>query len=135
MKNRKTILFILTVLFFIGFVIPLAAQTRGLKAISVEDMKPYLKFLGSKEFRGRNAPSAELNIASRYIALIAERIGLKPLMPNGSYYQDVPVEVTTTEPPSRMNVGRPSAVWHFTQPKGTIPASSQSRKAMVLPAK
>ncbi len=95
MKNRKTILRFLVVFFFVGSLIPLAAQTKGLKAISAENMKPYLKFLGSKEFRGRNAPSSELNIASRYIALTAERIGLKPLMPNGSYYQDVPVEVTT----------------------------------------
>jgi hypothetical protein len=95
LKNRKTILSFLVVFFFIGSLIPLAAQTKGLKAISAEDMKQHLKFLGSKEFRGRNAPSAELNIASRYIALTADRIGLKPLMPNGSYYQDVPVEVTT----------------------------------------
>ncbi len=95
MRTRKTFQFFLVILFFIRSSIPLAAQTKGLKAISAEDMKPYLKFLGSKEFRGRNAPSAELNIASRYIALAAERIGLKPLMPNGSYYQDVPVEVTT----------------------------------------
>jgi hypothetical protein len=95
LKNRKTILSFLFVFFFFGSLIPLAAQTKGLKAISAEDMKPHLKFLGSKEFRGRNAPSAELNIASRYIALTAERIGLKPLMPNGSYYQDVPVEITT----------------------------------------
>jgi hypothetical protein len=95
LKNRKTILSFLVVFFFIGSLTPLAAQTKGLKAISAEDMKPHLKFLGSKEFRGRNAPSAELNIASRYIAITADRIGLKPLMPNGSYYQDVPVEVTT----------------------------------------
>jgi hypothetical protein len=95
LKTRKTILRFLVVFFFVGSLIPLAAQTKGLKAISAENMKPHLKFLGSREFRGRNTPSAELNIASRYIALIAERIGLKPLMPNGSYYQDVPVEVTT----------------------------------------
>ncbi len=95
MRTRKTFHFFLAILFFLGSSIPLAAQTKGLKAISAEDMKPYLKFLSSKEFRGRNAPSTELNIASRYIALAAERIGLKPLMPNGSYYQDVPVEVTT----------------------------------------
>ncbi len=95
MKNHKISLSFLVLFFFIGSLIPLAAQTRGLKAISAEDMKPHLKFLGSKEFRGRNAPSSELNIASRYIALAAERIGLKPLMPNGSFYQDVPVEVTT----------------------------------------
>src|SRR3970040_1449205 len=30
----------------------------------------------------------------------------------------VPVEVTPIEPPFLMNVGRPSAVWHFTQPNG-----------------
>jgi hypothetical protein len=58
-------------------------------------MKPYLTFLGSKEFRGRSAPSVELDIASKYIAVEAARIGLKPLLPNGSYFQDVPVEVTT----------------------------------------
>jgi hypothetical protein len=71
------------------------AQSQGARAGSAADMKPYLAFLGSKEFRGRSAPSAELDIASKYIALEAARIGLKPLMPGGSYYQDVPVEVTT----------------------------------------
>ena len=58
-------------------------------------MKPHLRFLSAKEFRGRSAPSSELDIASRYIALEAARIGLKPLMPDGSYFQNVPVEVTT----------------------------------------
>jgi len=72
-----------------------SAQSKGVRAISAADMKPYLAFLGSKEFRGRSAPSAELDIASKYIAVEAARIGLKPLMPGGSYFQDVPVEVTT----------------------------------------
>ncbi len=75
-----------------------AAQTRGLKAISVPEMKAQMRFLASKEFRGRPAPSAELDIASKFIALEAERIGLKPLMPNGSFFQDVPVELTTMSP-------------------------------------
>jgi len=73
-------------------------QSRGVKVISAADMKPHLQFLGSREFRGRSAPSPELNIASRYIALAAQRIGLKPLMAGGSYYQEVPVEVTTISP-------------------------------------
>jgi hypothetical protein len=72
-----------------------AAGNRGVKVITSADMKPTMRFLGAKEFRGRPAPSVELDIASRYIALEAERIGLKPLMPNGSYFQDLPVEVTT----------------------------------------
>ena len=72
-----------------------AAGARGVKLITAADMKEPMRFLGAKEFRGRPAPSVELDIASRYIALEAERIGLKPLMPNGSYFQDLPVEVTT----------------------------------------
>ena len=66
-----------------------------MKLITAADMKGPMRFLGAREFRGRPAPSIELDIASRYIALEAERIGLKPLMPNGSYFQDLPVEVTT----------------------------------------
>jgi hypothetical protein len=78
-----------------GLSAAVSAQSKGAKTISAADMKPYLTFLGSKEFRGRSAPSAELDIASKYIAVEAARIGLKPLLPNGSYFQDVPVEVTT----------------------------------------
>jgi hypothetical protein len=69
--------------------------TRALDSIRPEDMRFHQKFLSSPEFLGRNTPSAEQDIASRYIALVAERIGLKPLMPGGSFYQEVPVEATT----------------------------------------
>jgi Zn-dependent M28 family amino/carboxypeptidase len=75
-----------------------AAQSRALKAISVDDMKIYMKFLAAKEFRGRSAPSFEQEIAAKYIALEAARIGLKPLLPDGSYFQPLPVEVATMSP-------------------------------------
>ncbi|MBP1635024.1 MAG: Aminopeptidase [Acidobacteria bacterium] len=74
---------------------PLPGQSRGLATISVDDMQHWLRFLGSKELRGRAAPSPELDIASRYLALEAARLGLEPVLPNGSFLQDVPVEVTT----------------------------------------
>lgn len=74
---------------------PLPAQARGLRAIAVKDMQHWLRFLGAKEFRGRSAPSVELDLASRYLALEAASLGLEPLLPNGSFLQDVPVEVTT----------------------------------------
>jgi hypothetical protein len=73
-------------------------KSRALDSIRAADMTFHMKFLGSPEFHGRNTPSVGLDIASRYIALVAERIGLKPLMPGGSYYQEVPVEVTTVLP-------------------------------------
>lgn len=72
--------------------------TRALDSIRPDDMRFSLEFLGSPEFRGRSTPSPELDIASEYIAMTAERIGLRPLMPDGSYFQEVPVEVTTVVP-------------------------------------
>lgn len=79
-------------------------------------MKFHLQFLGAPEFRGRTTPSAELDIASKYIALTAQRIGLKPLMPGGSYYQEVPVEVTTIAPQEsrmRLTAGVGERIFHF----------------------
>ena len=84
--------------------------------IRAEDMKFPLQFLAAPEFRGRNTPSTELDIASKYIALMAERIGLKPLMPGGSYYQEVPVEVTTIVPQAsrmRLTAGAGERIFHF----------------------
>lgn len=98
MRNSKLTAFLLGVVFVFGMAVSASAQSKGLKSITAEDMKPHMKFLAAKEFRGRSAPSTDLTIASKYIALQAEKIGLKPLMPNGSYFQDVPVEVTTISP-------------------------------------
>ena len=93
-----------------------SAHSRGSKTIRAGDMKFHLQFLGAPEFRGRTTPSAELDIASKYIALTAERIGLKPLMPGGSYYQEVPVEVTTIAPQAsrlRLIAGARESVFYF----------------------
>jgi hypothetical protein len=89
--------------------VPLLAQPRGLRAIDVQEMQHWLRFLGAREFRGRSAPSAELDIASRYLALEAARLGLEPLLPDGSFLQDVPVEVTTISAErSRIRLASPS---------------------------
>jgi len=100
MKNRRTWPVLITgyLVIALSFCSGGTATSIALKTIRADDMKSHLKFLGAPEFRGRNTPSAELDIASKYIALTAERIGLKPLMPGGSYYQEVPVEVTTVLP-------------------------------------
>jgi hypothetical protein len=94
-SRKSLITFIILNLFAGSF---LAGQSRGLKAIRATDMKGHLEFLSAKEFEGRSAPSAAVNIASRYIALQAQRIGLKPLLPDGSYLQQIPVEVTILSP-------------------------------------
>jgi hypothetical protein len=73
-------------------------EARALASIQAGDMKFPQRFLSAEAFRGRSVPSVELDIASEYIALEAERIGLKPLLPGGSYLQEVPVDVTEVLP-------------------------------------
>ncbi len=114
--------------------LPAAAQMKGARFITADDMKFDMRFLGSADFRGRNMPSAELEIASRYIALTAQRIGLKPLMPDGSFFQEVPLEVTrVSEAASRITVttaGGSTTVLHAPAAFGvrgrTAPAGSVS---------
>jgi hypothetical protein len=95
-----------------------SAQSKGVKLITAQDMKPYLRFLGARELRGRSAPSVELDIASKYLAVEAARIGLQPLMPDGSYFQQVPVEVTTMSTTrSYLRVIGPTGESRFTFPQ------------------
>jgi hypothetical protein len=72
----------------------LSSQTRGLKAISEQDLKYHLEFIAAPEFRGRQTPSYELEIATLYIGHWAEYIGLKPVLGDGSFFQTIPYELT-----------------------------------------
>ena len=98
MRTSRSMRFVLVCLLLTLHPTGVLAQTKGLQAIKADEMKPRLRFLGSREFNGRNTPSVEQDVAAKYIALTAERYGLKPLMPNGSFYQEVPVEVTAPAP-------------------------------------
>ncbi len=115
-RARNTIVaFIILGLFTGSF---LAAQSRGLQAIRAAGMRGHLEFLSARELEGRSAPSAAVNIASRYIALQAQRIGLKPLLPGGSYLQQIPVEVTTLAPDlSKLRILFPGGEQSFAFPR------------------
>ncbi len=94
MKKLKPKLMALILFFTISWINPVFAQLEGFESITAEELKFHLRFLAADEFRGRDTPSQELKIVSRYIALTAEKYGLKPLMPNGSYLQEIPLEIT-----------------------------------------
>ena len=70
------------------------AQSAGLNSITIEEMKLPTRFLSSPLFRGRNVPSPELEIAAEYLALRAGEIGLEPVLPDGSFFQEIPLEVS-----------------------------------------
>jgi len=100
MGHRKTAAVAVIALFSLFFLaaVPLRAQSRGLKAIRGADMKAHLDFLAAPEFAGRPAPSDAVEIASLYLAREAERRGLKPILPDGSFFQRFPIEVSTISP-------------------------------------
>lgn len=70
------------------------AQQGALNSISADDLRMHLKFVASDETEGRDTPSPGVNMVARYLAVTAERYGLKAVMPDGSFFQNVPLEVT-----------------------------------------
>ncbi len=93
-----------------------SAQMRGLRMISEKDLRYNLDFLGSREFRGRETPSPELEIATLYIGNRAAYAGLKPGMNDGSFYQEVPLTVTSVfQPGTRITLSKGSSdlIYYF----------------------
>ena len=94
----------------------LLSQSKGIKTITEDELRYHLDFLGTKEFRGRETPSPELGIASVYISNWAKYNGLKPLMEDGSFYQNVPLNVVSvSKPGTKLTVVKDGieTVWHF----------------------
>ncbi len=105
MKNNRWLFIFLLSAFLFGCTSNQNTQQRAVDSITAEDLEVHLNFLASDEFRGRNTPSPELKITSRYIATAVESYGFKPLSPDGSYFQNIPLEVTTIDPTqSRMRL-------------------------------
>ncbi len=92
MRIRKIIILFLAVLCPVTL---LYAQKRGMKSITIDELKIHMNIIAAEEFLGRDTPSQGLKIASRYLAIMAESYGLKSLMPDGSYYQEIPLEIFT----------------------------------------
>ena len=108
-------LFIITI-FFALLTGNLLSQSKGVKTITENELRYHLDFLGTKEFRGRETPSPELNIASVYISNWAKHNGLKPLMEDGSFYQNIPLNVVSvSKPGTKLTVINDGieTVWHF----------------------
>jgi len=94
----------------------LFSQSRGLKTITEKELRYHLEFLGAREFRGRETPSPELEIATHYLGNWLKNAGLKPVMKNGTFYQGVPLTVTSVfQPNTRMVLSKGSGeqVYYF----------------------
>lgn len=94
-------------LFFLGNSGFSFSQTKGLSTITEKELRYHLEFLGAPEFRGRETPSLELEIATLYLGNWAKDAGLKPILKDGSFYQTVPVTVTAvSQPDTKIKITR-----------------------------
>ncbi|MCP4709666.1 MAG: hypothetical protein GY869_13650, partial [Planctomycetes bacterium] len=103
------------------------AQKQALDSITIDELATHMNFIASDETLGRDTPSQELKITCRYLATYAEAYGLKPIMPDGSYLQKIPVDVTKiSETKSHLTFTENSKqqMFHFPQAFGTSGRSS-----------
>ncbi|MFC2167018.1 M28 family peptidase [Acidobacteriota bacterium] len=81
-------------MFFLGLSL-CWAQEKGLKTLTEKELRVHLEFIADEEFQGRETPSPHLEICTLYLGNLAKAYGLKPIMPDGSYYQTIPINVTS----------------------------------------
>lgn len=94
------------------------AQKKGAESISAADLKAHLTFIASDELKGRNTPSPELKIAAKYLATRAESYGFKPLMPDGSFFQRIPIDyVSVSESATNLVIKSPEGSRSFSFPQ------------------
>lgn len=74
-------------LFAILIMLPVRAQKRGLRSINRDDLETHLTFLASDELKGRATGEPGLDVAARYLAVQAARLGLQPADPDGDFLQ------------------------------------------------
>jgi len=93
MKSGKLLINILFVILFLftGNQI-LRAQKKGLGSVTTSDLESHLKFLASDELQGRETGEPGLEIAARYLASQAQKIGLKAADENLDYFQKYIIE-------------------------------------------
>lgn len=133
MKISKSLAIFFVVALLLCCEIPVTTHQKGMESITAAELKVHLDFLAADEFQGRNTPSKELKIASRYLATMAESYGFKPLLPDGSFYQKIPLEVNTIledETRIRMITKSDEQVFYFSKAFGlsgrSVPAGKFS---------
>ncbi len=93
--HRKWIAAVVLIALFGSVPGTVVAQGSAVESITAAELRTHLEFIAADEFAGRNAPSTELKITSRYLATLVASYGFRPLLPDGSFLQDIPLELTS----------------------------------------
>ena len=73
------------------------SQSRGLKEIQSAGLKVSVEFLASDAFQGRKTGELSNEIAARYLASEASRLGLKTLDDKGGFLQKFVLNKSTLQ--------------------------------------
>jgi hypothetical protein len=104
MIKSTQVLFAVAMVLFTSSV---SAQKSGLKSITIEELETHLGYLASDELEGRATGEPGLNLAAKYLAEQAARIGLEPLDENRDYFQEYTlVTKTQDQSSSRITIKR-----------------------------
>ena len=101
--------FKLIILFILGSTF-IAAQendisySEAISKFSVQSFKRHLEFLGSDLFEGRGTGTNGGNLAARYLALEFDKLNLKPIGQNNTYYQYIPMHGSIPTESSELQV-------------------------------
>jgi len=102
-----------------------APLPKAVSQITEDGLRFHLNVIATDETEGRNTPSPGVNIVARYLATVAERYGLKPVMPGGSYFQNIPLDLTlVSESKSRLRVLSPTGETVFYCPQSFFGATA-----------
>lgn len=66
----------------------------GYDSITANDLRSHLSFLASPELEGRETTYRGQKVAARYIASFFQKLNLKPVGSNGTYFQPFDLEIT-----------------------------------------
>jgi hypothetical protein len=116
MKKPQLILSISVFMISLSPFTNLHSQLRGLRSITEKELRYHLDFISAPEFRGRETPSPELEIATLYLANWSKYAGLKPVFTDGSFYQSVPVNVSKVlQPNTRLRLKKDDGerIFHY----------------------
>jgi hypothetical protein len=97
----------------------------GYESITANDLSARLHFIASPELEGREATFRGQKVAARYIASEFQRLGLKPIGDDGSYFQHFPVLVTRPSDQSNVTVTNKQGSKSFLFRKDYISLSTQ----------
>ena len=99
------------------------AVERGQAAITPELLRAHTAFLADDLLEGRAPASRGSELAAKYIAAQYERLGLKPVGDNGTYFQNVPLVGKKVDPAAKLAVSGGGQALAFNFSDDFVPGS------------